>query len=73
MAVILNERGTAMREARKRAGLTLRDLESLSGVSFGTIAAIERGDRAGYIDTIELLADALGLSLDDYVGREVPQ
>lgn len=73
MAVILNERGTAMRKARTDRGLTLRDLESMSGVSFGTIAAIERGDRAGYIDTIELLADALGLSLDDYVGREVPQ
>lgn len=63
-------RADAMREARERAGLTLRKLEEMSGVQFGTIARLEQGRNNGNIVTLELLADALGISVDEYVGHE---
>lgn len=65
-------RGEYMRRAREEAGLTVRQLASLSGVSFTHIAAIERGSRVGSIITVELLADALGLTIDEYTGRDPP-
>lgn len=63
-------RGEHMREARLKAGLTLRELGSISGVQFGTINRIETGRNNGSIQTIELLADALGLTIDEYIGHE---
>ena len=63
-------RGEHMREARLKAGLTLRELGNISGVQFVTIGRLELGKRAGSIQTIELLADALGLSIDEYTGHE---
>lgn len=62
-------RGEAMREARKKAGMTMRQLAAISGVSHPEIGYLERGEINGKIDTIELLADALGLSIDEYVGH----
>jgi len=64
-------RGEHMREARRKAGLTLRQLGEKSGVQFGTIARIEQGRNNGSLATVELLADALGLSIDAYTGHEV--
>lgn len=64
-------RADAMREARLNAGLTLRELGKLSGVEFGTIGRLEQGRNNGSITTIEILADALGLSIDEYTGHEV--
>ena len=60
-----------MREARLRAGLTLRQLEEKSGVHYQTIWRIEQCNNNGTINIIELLADALGLSIDAYTGHEV--
>ena len=67
----INSRAESMRRARMNAGLSLRALEKISGVKFGTISRIEQGRNNGSIATIELLADALGLSIDEYVGHEV--
>lgn len=64
--------GEYMRKARKCAGLTIAQLSELSGISDAAICALERNvNRNGRIDTIEMLADALGLSIDEYVGHEV--
>jgi len=63
-------RGEHMREARLRAGLSLRDLEKISGVQFGTIGRLETGRNNGSIVTVELLADALGITIDEYIGHE---
>lgn len=64
--------GECMRKARKRAKLSLVQLSEISGVPNATIGALERDvNRSGTIATIELLADALGLSIDEYVGHEV--
>ena len=65
-------RGEIMRMHRERAGLSQSELARLSGISQVTISALEIGrNSGGNLDTIELLADALGLSIDEYVGHEV--
>ena len=65
-------RGEIMRKWRERAGLTQCELAKLSGISQATICTVEIGrNSGGNLDTIELLADALGLSIDEYVGHEV--
>ena len=65
-------RGEIMRKWRERARLTQCELAKLSGISQATICAVEIGrNSGGNLDTIELLADALGLSIDEYVGHEV--
>ena len=63
-------RGEYMKEARLKAGLTLRELGRISGVQYGTINRIENGHNNGSIQIIELLADALCLSIDEYTGHE---
>ena len=61
-----------MRMHRERARLTQCELAKLSGISQATICAVEIGrNSGGNLDTIELLADALGLSIDEYVGHKV--
>ena len=65
-------RGEIMRMHRERARLTQCELAKLSGISQATICAVEIGrNSGGNLDTIELLADALGLSIDEYVGHKV--
>jgi transcriptional regulator with XRE-family HTH domain len=63
-------RGDYMRKAREDAGLTLRELGAISGISFNTISRYERGLYQGNINNIEILADALGLTIDEFVGHE---
>lgn len=65
-------RGEYMRRARRNAELTIKQLAALSGVSANAIGGLERGKRiSGQYMTIEVLADALGLSIDEYIGHEV--
>lgn len=63
-------RGEYMRRARRNAELTIKQLAALSGVSANAIGSLERGRRiSGQYMTIEVLADALGLSVDEYTGH----
>ena len=65
-------RGEIMRMWREKRGLSQIELAELSGIHQVTISALEIGrNSGGNLDTIELLADALGLSIDEYVGHEV--
>ena len=65
-------RGETMRRGREKRGLTQPELARISGISQVTISALEIGrNSGGNLDTIELLADALGLSIDEYVGHKV--
>ena len=57
--------------ARKRAGLSQERLAEMAGLPRNTLGRIERGEHVGMIDTIELLADALRISIDEYIGRVV--
>lgn len=61
--------GYSMRAARIAAGLTIAELAELSGVAMNTIACAERCEHILNIATAALLADVLGLSIDDYVGH----
>lgn len=63
--------GESMRKAREAAGLSIVELSNLSGVSQSNICWLEHDHHSGVLTTIELLADALGLSIDEYVGHEV--
>ena len=64
-------RGETMRMHRERAGLSQYELADLSGVTQKTIYALEHDRNNGSVTTVELLADALGLSIDAYVGHKI--
>lgn len=64
-------RGETMRAARERAGLTVRGLAAKAGVCYMTVSRIENDETSCSLTSAELLADALGLSLDEYTGHEV--
>ena len=54
--------GHRLREARKTAGLTLRELAERAGIAnYQTIDNIERARQRASIDQIESLARALGV------------
>jgi transcriptional regulator with XRE-family HTH domain len=53
--------------ARRRAGLTQRQLAERLGLRQATIARWERGDRGVDVDDVELVARACGLQLDAHL------
>lgn len=53
-----------IRHARRRAGLTQRELAAASGVPQSTIARIELGRLVPRVDTLDRLLRAMGLSLE---------
>lgn len=68
---VTNEAGLAKRlqEARQAAGLTQQQLCYEAGLSYSTLAKIERGAiKAPSIFTIQQIAGVLGVSLDALVG-----
>lgn len=61
--------GKLLQNARRASGLTQQALCQKSGLSYSTLAKIERGAiRAPSIFTIQSIADALNLSLNDLLG-----
>lgn len=64
--------GKRLQEARQHAGFTQQQLCSVAGLSYSTLAKIERGAiKSPSIFTIQSIADTLGLSLDQLLGHEV--
>jgi DNA-binding XRE family transcriptional regulator len=61
-----------VKEARRRLGLTLRDLEEKVGVSRQALSAYERGEYPPRKDIWKQLKKLLGLKgkVEDYWGRE---
>ncbi len=59
--------GQRLRRFRQEAGLRQRDLAARTGLAITTIRRIERGHRVPHEETIELLAQGLGLSPDAFV------
>jgi len=47
---------------REQRGWSRRALASRAGVSFGFVSRIEKGDRTPAVETIRLMAQALGVS-----------
>ncbi len=65
--------GQRLQDARKKAGLTQQELCQLAGLSYSTLAKIERGAiKAPSIFTIQSIAGALNSSLSDLMG-DVPR
>jgi FMN phosphatase YigB (HAD superfamily)/DNA-binding XRE family transcriptional regulator len=62
--------GKRLQEARQKAGLTQQQLCHQANLSFSTLTKIERGAiRAPSIFTIQAIAGALGVGLDELVGQ----
>ena len=63
--------GARLRALRKAHGVTVPQLAQAAGVGKVTIWECERGEVAyPRMDTLILLADTLGVTLDELVGRE---
>ena len=60
-----------MHNARLRARMSQDKLAKMSGVSATTIGCAETDKVVPHIDIVELLADALGVSIDEYIGHKV--
>lgn len=60
-ALITKVEGLA--DARKKAGLTIRGLAEMTGLSVSTIRSIETGTKIPKIDTLKKIADACGVSV----------
>ena len=61
--------GEAMRAAREEAGLTQGALAAITGISPTSLNQYENDKYLPRIDTAEMLADTLGISIDEYVGH----
>ena len=61
--------GQKIRVARERKGLTLAQLAEQVGKTAPYISDIERGNRRGSYETLERIAEVLGLKVDEI--REV--
>ena len=62
--------GKLLQDARKRAGLTQQELCQKAGLSYSTLAKIERGAiKAPSIFTIQSIAGALNTSLNNLIGE----
>ena len=64
-------RGQTMKKWREKSGMSQYELAAVSGVTQKTIWALEHDKNNGSVTTVELLSDALGLSIDEYVGHKV--
>ena len=63
------EAGKCAKKARKRVDMTIEELSKLTGISKNTIGRFERGEAIPRYDTVEILADALGIRIDEYTGH----
>ena len=54
-----------LKRAREEAGLSLREVEARSGVSFAHIRRLENGERTPSIEVLQRVAEALSLDLDE--------
>jgi transcriptional regulator with XRE-family HTH domain len=53
---------TALKEARKRAGKTLREVAEATGMSIGFISDIEHGRKRTTVDVLEKMQISLGVT-----------
>jgi transcriptional regulator with XRE-family HTH domain len=63
--LILANRSNRIREIRKSKKLTLADISVSTGFSIAYLSYIERGNRPGSHGSLQLIADALGVTVAD--------
>ena len=71
----MNEKGLGLRigEARRKAHLTQQELCQKTGLSYSTLAKIERGAiKSPSIFTVQQIAEVLGESIDTILGSDSP-
>lgn len=61
---------TAIKDARKRAGLTQTQVVAISGIPLGTLRRWEQGVNEPNIDAIIQLADIYNVSTDELLGSD---
>ena len=59
--------GEQIKIIRNKKGITVRQLEVLSGVSNATISRIENDNQSPSIETLERICTALEISLKDFL------
>ena len=64
-------KGEYARRARERKFISIKELSFISGVPKNTISRVEHDLVDPRLSTIELLAEALGISIDEYVGYQI--
>ena len=62
--------GESMRKARENAGLTLQKLAFFSNSTTSFLSRLERDMFNPNIKKVIELSDVIGISIDDYIGRE---
>ncbi len=67
IAMGYNEFGNILKQVREHKGLTIVDLQNISGVSKRQIYRIERDNIYSTTHTIAMLSNALGVNLSDYM------
>lgn len=60
-----------MRKHRERKGLTQRQLAEKAGIPLACILYYEHGKGEPGLFNLVCMADAIGIGLDEYIGREV--
>lgn len=58
-----------MREKREEKGWSLSQISIKSGLHENTIAGYEKGEHLPGLFNLVVLADTLGIGLDEYIGR----
>lgn len=66
-----NDLGAALREARARRRMTLRQLAEATGLSESFLSQLERGLTQGSVSSLRVIAEALGLNVGDLFERKV--
>lgn len=62
--------GEKLREARKRAGLTLEKLAEAAGLSVAHVGAVERGAKTPSLAALYSICAALGVRMADVLAGE---
>jgi transcriptional regulator with XRE-family HTH domain len=64
--------GALLRTHRTEAGLSMRELADMSGLSSRRISSYEQGEKPIPLPELEALAASLGRQVEDYVDTEGP-
>lgn len=62
-----------LRELRKKAGLTLKEVGAAVGSAESTMSLYETGKRQPDFDTMKKIADYFGVTVDHLMGSEVDE
>jgi FMN phosphatase YigB (HAD superfamily)/DNA-binding XRE family transcriptional regulator len=66
--------GNAIQEARKKAGMTQQELCNKTGISYSTLAKIERGAiKSPSVFTVTAIAKTTGVRVEDLTGEALPK